>query len=293
MSGIARQTVLPVSVAVSCDNDDPEIGKLLNGVWPRIVAAAERRHGRLARSMRLVHVSRAKQAWAHPAQVRNNGFRALDKLIGLDDDDRMLGLDGDIVMSPTVVERHAGAAGADSVLCFCIYLSQEATDRVTADALLSPDPLDLESLVTAADFEGLEKRRVRLERHRTVRKAAPAWLARLLIKEHKPKLISCHYSVRVGMFRAANGFDEEFTQYGYEDDDLARRLHALRAQVKIGVRDIIVYHLKHPSRAPKHPTESPGWARFRKRGYPAAAVHGIRNPCEQAEPTVRVVSADG
>jgi hypothetical protein len=114
-----------------------------------------------------------------------------------------------------------------------------------------------------------------------------------LIKPHKPKIISAHYAVSVRAMRAINGFDEEYVEYGYEDDDLARRLHALKPPPKaaIVVRTIPALHLWHPSRAPARPTDAPGYARFATAGLPVRCRRGWQEPVDQ--PRVEVERIEG
>src|SRR5262249_6815500 len=112
-----------------------------------------------------------------------------------------------------------------------------------------------------------------------------------LPKAHKPKILGGHHAVSVRCLRAVNGYDEQYTGYGYDDDDLSRRLHALSPppRTAIAVSEILALHLWHPSRAPARPTDAPGYARFSSPGLPIEAEHGWRNPIPQPEPHVRVI----
>src|SRR5215510_3147913 len=73
VASLALQRSLPASVVVSCDTDDPAIGRLLDETWPRVVAAVRAR-GRTG-VPRLIHTFRPHQGQARPSQVRNNGLR--------------------------------------------------------------------------------------------------------------------------------------------------------------------------------------------------------------------------
>lgn len=64
-----------------------------------------------------------------------------------------------------------------------------------------------------------------------------------------------------------------------------------RPRTFIAVRDIIAWHLWHPTRAPVRPTQAPGYARFSTPELPVVAEHGWRNPVPQPHPVVRVVEA--
>ncbi len=278
LAGIGCQTVRPASVVVSSDKDEPAIGALVQEGGPRV-------------GCEVIYVSRPHKGFAHPGQVRNNGFRAIRQTVGMRDDDVVLGIDGDIVLAADAVERHAALArgGAELVLGFRICLSEAATAGVDARAIL--EGADLGTLASADEVESLSARQVRYEKNLVLRERCPSVLRPLFVKPHKPKLISAHYAVKASKLLEINGFDEEYREYGYEDDDLGRRLHAAGARCAIGVRDIRAYHLWHPTRAPKRPMDTPGYARFAMKGLPVRAVRGIENPMPQEEPVVRVVGA--
>lgn len=284
LAGIGRQTRKPASVVVSCDTSDPAIGALLDDWWPRMCGSD---------GGELIHVSRPHKGFAHPGQVRNNGVRAVQQVAGLRKDDVVLGIDGDIVLAADAVERHAALArgGAELVLGFRVCLSEAATAGVEPRAVL--EGADLGKRATEEEIRSLEARQVRYEKNLALRERCPKLLRRLLVKPHKPKLISAHYAVTAAKLLEVNGFDEEYKEYGYEDDDLGRRLHAAGAKCRIGVRDIRAYHLWHPTRAPKRPMDTPGFARFALKGLPMRAARGIENPMPQEAPVVRVVGRSG
>lgn len=54
-------------------------------------------------------------------------------------------------------------------------------------------------------------------------------------------------AIRKSWFEKLRGFDEDFKNYGYEDDDLSYRLTA--AGVKFEYSDLLVHHQWHPSGA--------------------------------------------
>lgn len=277
VGSMAHQSLKPESVVVSCDTDDPAIAALLREWGPRL-------------AVRLLHVSRAHKGYAHPGQVRNNGVRAVQRVVGLREDDVVLGIDGDIVLAADAVERHATLAegGAELVLGFRANLSEAATAGVTAEAIFAG--ADLGKLASKGELESLAQRQARYEKNLALRELCPKFLRGVFVKPHKPKLISAHYAVRASKLLEVNGFDEEYRDYGYEDDDLGRRLHGANARCAIGVRDIRAYHLWHPTRAPKSPMDAPGYVRFRQQGLPVRAARGIENPMPQDEPVVKMLA---
>jgi hypothetical protein len=113
----------------------------------------------------------------------------------------------------------------------------------------------------------------------------------MLVKPHKLKVLGGHHAVSVRCLRAVNGYDEDYVGYGYDDDDLSRRVYSIRQppKVAIAIRRIHAYHLWHATRAPSRPTSAPGYERFRRRDLPTAAVHGWKNPTKQPQPCVHRV----
>jgi hypothetical protein len=288
LAGLAWQTKLPRSVAVTCDTDDPAIGGLLDELWPRVVEAAHRRDRTW--EGRLVYTFRPHQGEARPAQVRNNGLRALERAGCLEEGDVVVGIDGDIVLERTALAAHAARAarGAEVILGQRVCLDESRSSHATVDGVLS-DEVELESLAAESELKALAERHAKFERIVRRKAMLPAWLARRVIRAHKPKLMSAHYAVTVKRCREVNGFDEEFTGYGYEDDDFGRRLHAVGSRVSIAIAEIRAYHLWHPTRLPGDRSVTPEFKRFARKDLPAFAVHGWRNPMPQPDPVVRIV----
>jgi hypothetical protein len=287
VSSVALQRTLPATVVVTCDTDDPAIGELLEQVWPDVVAAL---HGRPAPTLMLV--SRPHQGRAMLNQVRNNGLRALDAAGRLHDRDVVLVLDGDTVLDPDAVARHRELAvqGYELLIPYRVNLSQEVSQRITPAALLrAAESGGFQSLFGPPDEQDLEDRHRRYRRQLLLRRVLPVWSG--VNKPHKPKVLGGHHAVSVRALRAVNGYDEEYVAYGFDDDDLSRRLHALRPppRTSIAVKDILAYHLWHPTRAPARPTQAPGYERF-VRNLPVVAVHGWRSGLPQATPTARLIS---
>src|SRR5262249_51159621 len=99
------------------------------------------------------------------------------------------------------------------------------------------------------------------------------------------------HAVSVRCLRVVNGYDEQYVGYGYDDDDLARRLHAMTPppRTAIAVFEILAFHLWHPTPAPARPTDAPWYARVARPGLPVAAEHGWKPPGSQPDPLVREI----
>ena len=255
--GYARQEVPPTTITVTCDTDAPEIGLLLERVAKETGTT-------------ITHVYRARHPEPRRSQNRNNGIRSLIQR-GLGDDDLLVLVDGDCIPASDFVASHIECSRtADFVLGNYILLDEATTNEIPTDETMH------EFLKTAPDRKELERMHA-LERkartHRVLRKFR-------LTKAHKPKLLGANTSVRAASILAVNGFDEEYMDWGYEDDDLGRRLHRSGAKAAIGITRTVLYHQWHPT-AKGTPWKSGGVAqRFNSR-LPNRCRHGIEHPFEQ------------
>ncbi len=285
------QQTPPHAVVVTCDNERADIAALLNDVWGPTSQALQERCGH---APVLLHTQRTHAGQARVNQVRNNGLRALDHAGMLREQDIVIICDGDTMLAPDAIAKHVerARAGADVTACYRIELSEAHTQRVAeSDVLASAERFA--SMMTesqsAERLARLDARQARYERGLRLRRWLPAWTG--LVKPHKPKLLGGHHAVRVATLRAINGYDERFEGYGFDDDDLSRRIHALRPtpKVVIGVRDIMAVHLWHPVRAPAAINGSPGHQTFCL-PWTTRAAEGWSSPRAQADMHVRVVT---
>ncbi|GIK18278.1 MAG: hypothetical protein AMXMBFR77_10660 [Phycisphaerales bacterium] len=286
LASLANQTRPPDTVTVSCDTDDSAILGTIRETWPRVAACLGAR-AQPVPPLRVVQ--RPHQGEARPAQVRNNALRVLDAAGELRDRGQALFIDGDMLLSETACARHhaLATAGYGLVIGFRANLDEATTAGIKPEAILSPT-FRTASLLTPTELESLHARHRKYERQLRLRRLLPGPLCP--VKPHKPKLISCHAAVAVAALRRVNAFDEQFTAYGYEDDDLGRRLHALSPppRVAIAVAEIIAFHLWHPSRAALRPQDNPGHARFTT-PRPIRAEVGWSTPAPQPEPCIEVI----
>lgn len=290
MASLRHQTTPPHAVIVTCDNDDPSIGALLDETWPATARVLRERTGE---APALLHAFRPTLGQARLNQVRNNGVRTLlgEGLAG--DDDLIVVCDGDTMLEPDAVAKHLALAraGADVIVCYRIELSEAQTPGV-ALADVTGSLAAFEAMIARYDTPearaALLDRQRRYERAVRLRSWVPGWTG--IIKPHKPKILGGHHSVRVRALRAVNGFDERFGGYRFNDDDLGRRLYAHRPRlhVRIAVSDITAVHLWHPIRAPMRLQDAPGYELFQQ-PWVARAALGLDNPREQPALTVRRV----
>ena len=274
LASLAHQTRLPDGVVLTCDTDLPEIAALARDWWPKVCQRA-------GVQVPFWHAMRPHQGQPRLNQVRNNGLRALIGWAGAASNDLVVVLDGDTMLEPRAVEKHAALrdAGAELIIPFRIMLSEQATAALTPESLLAGGVP--ETLLTPEDAAALAKRNARYLRQMFFRFFG-------IGKPQKPKIIGGHHAATVGLLQRVNGFDEQYTGYGCDDDDLSRRINLLRprARARIAVRYIMSYHLWHPTRAAGKPAEFSGFARFSQPGLPLQAERGIINAMPQPEVSV-------
>lgn len=284
LAGLAGQTLAPHAIAVSCDTDAPALAAELDLWWPRVRGSIADRHPNAPTL--LLHSSRPHQGRPRANQTRNNGLRALISHAGLQPNDLIVILDGDIVLAPSALARHQALAAAGSHLNigYRVMLDESATLGVTPDALLA-GRVELGTLVSATTRRELVQRHARYRRN--------LFFSRFgFIKPHKPKIISCHFAVRLGALLAVNGCDEEFAGHRFDDDDLSRRIRLSNRRIPtaIAVNTIDALHLHHPTRAFPDLADDPGYQRWNRQDLPIRAARGLDSPLDQPTPTVRRVS---
>lgn len=269
--GVSVQSRPATSVIVSVDGDPDDVR--------RVVREASAEFG-----LRIVLTMRPHQGVCRSAQVRNNAVRALrDPRAGVTTrpDDIVVFYDGDCCPAPDALEQHTrlheatGSRGV--VLGHWIPLTPEQTEAFDEAALRAgnwPAKVNPELLSKLAHREKRYRRQMFLKR---------IWLE----KAHKPKLASGNFSVRLGDYLSVNGFDEGYEGYGQEDDDLGRRLYDAGVRPIVGVRQCLVFHQWHVSRAPTDWHNAPGVVRFNER-YRVRAELGMNHPKNQPASSVEV-----
>lgn len=282
LASLAHQEVPPKAVVVTCDTDDPSIGALLDEWWPSVSAKMMEKRGV---ACPLIHTFRPHQGRAQLNQVRNNGLRALrdHPLARIRPRDLVVVLDGDTMLVPDALKKHQAlaAGGVEMVIPYRYLLDEGPTGTIVAgDVLMNGVPRG--RLITPEMERDLAKRDRRYRRHLFMNRLG-------LGKPHKPKLIGGHHAVTFGRLLEVNGFDEEYVGYRFNDDDLSRRLRAVRPHTAIAVKAIEALHMWHTIRAPDRLQDAPGYQRWIRTDLPTRCARGIENPLEQPAPTVRLV----
>lgn len=97
----------------------------------------------------------------------------------------------------------------------------------------------------------------------------------------RPKLLTANAAVHRDDFERVNGFDERFVGWGYEDEDLARRLRRVGVKILDACRESLVLHLFHPVHESHRPNAraSANYHYFKEARYltrPLAGLQGRR-----------------
>jgi len=265
MVGIARQTVAPTTITVTCDVFDDEIEQVLR--WAK---------SDLGLTVR--YVRREHSGTERLSQVRNNAVRAL--LAAGVTDGWLIFLDGDMVPSETFIEQHADrSVGYDLMPGNRINLNEAQTSKLNRDRLVDGS----ETIEPPQDqLAILNSIHNKAKRHAFLRRFG-------LTKRHKPKTVGAHHGVRLSVYQRINGYDEEYHTFGTEDDDFMRRCYLSGAKPCIAIRDILAFHLYHPTRGSADWHDRPNARRFKRHDLPIVCVHGLENPIEQTKVLVDVI----
>ncbi|MCP4243388.1 MAG: hypothetical protein GY772_22770 [bacterium] len=271
LAGVVRQGEPPDSLTIASDSDDEAIGMLIAKWRPQLGAYPVR------------WVYRPHTGEARPSQTRNNAVRALLADGAGSDEDFLLLLDGDMVLADHAIGRYRAllAKGFDEVIAFRTRLGKEETGAFDPLAYAKGMP---ELVVPAGQRSELRARQRRYERHLRQRSIP-------FTKAYKPKMIGCHHAISGRVYRAVNGYDEEFAGYASEDDDFSRRVNQLRPRVRISIQveGIPAFHLWHPIRGSASRKTGAAYQRYRRRDLPTYARYGLGNPVEQQEPATRLI----
>jgi glycosyltransferase involved in cell wall biosynthesis len=185
-------------------------------------------------------------------RTRNDGVRASSAPY-------LIFLDGDCLAPAHHVAQHLAHRQDRTAMCgFCYYLERDTSAGIDEAAI---ERGQLEQWVTA--------------RHRR-RLTRMDWKARfyaLMRHPNRPKLYGGDFGIWRRDFEAVNGFNEEFTDWGCEDDEFAVRLRRVGIRIRSILRWTRTFHLWHPP-VPSYPGD---W----KRG---ANVEKLRREISRSTP---------
>jgi len=185
--------------------------------------------------------------------------------------DYLLFVDCDMALMPDAVAMHEANARPGRLLCGHRALLDEASTGKLFSMRPSPGLCDWDDAWSHADTSELASASQLFDKHLRLRR----WR---LARPHKPKLIGCHFSLHRDDLARVNGFDENFVGWGYEDDDLARRLYKSGVVPFSVITSARAVHLWHPTLAPqslKRHRDRPNRAYFRRWRVPAYCRNGL------------------
>lgn len=259
LAGLSRQTRRPDRVVLSSDTAEPGIGGVARA-WASRVGAP------------ISWVRREHHGVARCSQVRNNAARHVIFDLGIRAG-RLIQLDGDMLATPTLVERHeALGRECEMVFPYRVEVSRECSAALDAEAVARGGELPP---VDEGAKRKLAARARRYRRHLFWRRFG-------LVPDHKPKLIGCNWSASIGTWLRINGFDEHYQGWGYLDDEFARRAVRAGARTRPAVEEIVAFHLWHTTRQPSgRLSDNPNHRRFMRRDLPVSCENGLLNPIAQ------------
>jgi glycosyltransferase involved in cell wall biosynthesis len=189
-------------------------------------------------------------------RTRNDGVRASSAPY-------LVFLDGDCVAPAHHVAEHIERRRPRTVMAgFCYYLSRETSATIDAASVRSGG---FESCPTPAQRKQLAK----MDRK--------ARFYALIRHPHRPKLYGGDFGMWRSDYELVNGFNEEFTGWGCEDDEFRLRLRRAGVKVRSILRWTRTFHLWHPP-APSYPQRWQDGANVGrlKSAAPRATIHCTR-----------------
>ena len=251
LAALRAQTRRPDEIVVSDDGSDPACAEEI------------RRHldacGIPAKYVRQDHDG------FRAAAARNLAIRAATG-------DYLFFMDCDIALLPDTMAVHERRAAPRRLLAGSCVLLDEAAAQNLMRASPAPSAADWERAWSQADHAKIATESAAYAHHARLRR----WH---LARPHKPKLLSGHFSLFSDDVWRVNGFDEHYVGWGYEDDDLARRLYLDGVRPFGVIGEARALHIWHPSLAPQklaHHRERPNRRYFRRWFIPARCASGLR-----------------
>ena len=178
----------------------------------------------------------------HPSRSRNDGARATTAPY-------LLFIDGDCVLPPDHV---------------AIHLSQRKPGRaMLGDCQRADEPLSATLSEEGAGAGEFLQWKLNAERRRLDRIHLKNQLYTLFRHSSKPKLVANNVGIWRTDFERVNGFDENFQNWGCEDDDIGRRLRRAGVRLESILAHTRLVHLWHPREA----STTPRWRDGANVGY--------------------------
>lgn len=229
LRSVRRQTVPPAEVLIADDGSGPETAELISRMQREFPCP-------------LIHVWHPDEGY-QVARIRN---RAAAKASA----GYLVFIDGDCLLRPDFIAGHmALRRPGHFVAGNRVLLSPEYTGEVLSREL---------DITTLSPFQFSRKR---LNRRWSLARLPMGWLRHAMPWRWKG-VMTCNLSLYRSDFVTVNGFEETFTGWGYEDSDLAVRLHHHGVRRISGRFAVTVLHLWH--RTNRSSLEESNWARLQE-----------------------------
>jgi glycosyltransferase involved in cell wall biosynthesis len=218
--GLEQQTVSGFEVIVAEDGNSAEIEGFLS-VYN-------------SKKFSIVHMTQ-----------EDSGFRktrAVNRAIAKSRGEYLIFIDGDCIPHNKFIENHLKKSGKGF---FCagrkMHLGMKWSDSVRHR------PSELAKIQTWANlFKNIFD--LHKDHVRNFEIGAPSRILDVLFGNRRLGLIGCNFSIHKSDIMLVNGYDEELTGIGGEDDDLGMRLEVLNVKNRNVKFQAICYHLYHESR---------------------------------------------
>ena len=201
----------------------------------------------------------------------NKGYRlaaARNSAIRHSSGDYLIFLDSDILLLSDAISLHLQHARQGVFLAANrAFLNQDFSNEAVQCSFNSER---MEKFWQSAEHSHLRKAERQFKRNSWLRKFG-------LTNRHKPKILGCHFSLFGNDIKKVNGFDEHYTGWGLEDDDLALRLYKAGMKSFSLITKARALHLWHEpvSSRTERFSDNPNLTYFNRRKVPAYCADGL------------------
>lgn len=256
------QSYLVDEVVISDDGSEYYIPKYLEGIISELKFS--------------VKFVRQEDQGFRAAKARNNGIRAAEG-------DYTIFVDQDVIFTTNYIKKFIEKCSLDTFLvAYPVRLNKYQTEYLLSNDL---SEINIENL--------LKSKQIRKVHKQYYKDAFEYYLKRLLkIKSYKPKLRSGVFGIHKENLEKTNGFDENYTGWGNEDDDLGRRLYSAGLIGRNVFYNEFPIHLYHKPNHDSGNRVNLDYYRKRKKeiaGGDFYAINGIKSPIDGFVPETRIL----
>jgi len=212
---LLSQSVMPDELIIADDGSSEDIIGGIGDLIPKLPFPAK-------------HVRQDNKGF-RAGKNRNNGARNATG-------DHLVFYDQDLIFTKNFLEKIiVNIRPLHFYTGFPIWLTEEQTRLVVPDVITS---CDYGSITTP------EQRHFIVKQYR--KEWLYTWLHKYRLRRIGPSLRSGDFAICKNDFILVNGFDEEYQGWGYEDDDLGRRLYAAGVKGFNPIKIDYAMHCYHP-----------------------------------------------